>query len=60
LAAVPGFAVDEDASERLGEPVRKCVFEGTYLIHFRQDEESGVVEIINFRHGARLPRRGEP
>jgi plasmid stabilization system protein ParE len=33
LADHPGHALDEDASERLGHPVRKLTFEGTYLIH---------------------------
>ena len=57
---VPGYAVDEDATDRLGFTVHKTHFEGTYLIHFVVDAAAGVVRIVNFRHGARLPRRGEP
>lgn len=60
LGDVPGHAVDEDASERLGYEVRKLVFEGTYVIHFRVDESMGVIRVLNFRHGARLPSQGEP
>ncbi|MDB5295235.1 MAG: hypothetical protein JWO31_1218 [Phycisphaerales bacterium] len=60
LGDLPGYAVDEDASDRLGYPVRKAVFERTYLIHFVVDDAAGAVRVVNFRHGARLPRRGEP
>ena len=60
IGDLPGHAVDEDASRRLGRTMRKFVFEGTYLIHYRVNDSAGVVEIDNFRHGARLPRRGEP
>lgn len=60
LANLPGYGVDEDASARLGYEVRKLVFEGTYLIHYRREEQGGVVQVINFRHGARLPRATEP
>ena len=60
IGDVPGFAVDEAASDRLGFEVRKFVFEKTYLVHFTVDDDAGVVRVVNFRHGARLPRRGEP
>lgn len=55
-----GHATDEEASLRLGEPVHKMVFEKTYLIHYQVNVSVGVVEIINFRHGARLPKTNEP
>jgi plasmid stabilization system protein ParE len=55
-----GHPIDEDASDRLGHTVRKAVFEQTYLLHFTVDEAAGVVRIVNFRHGARLPRGIEP
>jgi plasmid stabilization system protein ParE len=57
---MPGFAVDEDASERLGITVRRYIFERSYLIHFIVDDAAGAVRIVNFRHGARLPRTDEP
>ena len=57
---MPGHVVDEDASDRLGYTVRKKVFEGTYLIHYQVNEESGTAGIVNFRHGARLPVQDEP
>jgi plasmid stabilization system protein ParE len=60
LSDMPGYAVDEEASQRLGYEVRKYVFEGTYLVHFRVDEEASLIRVINFRHGSRLPRLGEP
>lgn len=60
LAEVHGHAIDEDASERLGQTIRKLVFERTYLIHYHVSEQSKVVVVLNVRHGARLPRAGEP
>ena len=60
IGEMHGHAIDEDASTRVGYPVRKCVFEGTYLIHYRIDAVAGAIHIINFRLGARLPERGEP
>jgi plasmid stabilization system protein ParE len=60
LGNMPGFSVDQDASARLGEPIRRYVFERTYLIHYRVTEATRRVDVINFRHGARLPRLGEP
>lgn len=55
-----GYAIDEAASARLGQEVRKLVFEKTYLIFYRVNAERSRVELLNFRHGARLPRPGEP
>jgi plasmid stabilization system protein ParE len=55
-----GHAVDEAASNRLGFQVHKVVFDRTYLIHYCIDDVAHVVKIVNFRHGSRLPRRGEP
>ena len=60
IGEAPGHAVDEEAADRVGFPVRKVVFEGTYLIHFVVDESARAVRIANFRHGARLPRHCEP
>ena len=60
LADAHGYATDEDATDRLGERVHKLTFEGMYLIHFTADDATGVLTVVNFRHGARLPRRGEP
>jgi plasmid stabilization system protein ParE len=60
IGETPGQAVDEQASDRLGYIVHKVVFERTYLIHFVVDERAATVRIVNFRHGARLPTRGEP
>lgn len=47
-------------SQRLGLTIHKFVFEGTYLVHFWLDETAGLIRVIGFRHGARLPRHGEP
>lgn len=60
IGEVAGYAVDEAATDRLGFEVRKVVFEGTYLIHFTIDAAAGVARVVNFRHGARRPRPGEP
>ena len=60
IGTVPGHAIDEVATLRLGYPIRKSVFERTYLIHYRVDDLKQVVEIVNFRHGTRLPEKGEP
>jgi plasmid stabilization system protein ParE len=60
LGEIPRAALDEDATDRLGEPIHKFVFEKTYLIHYRFVDSGRTVEILNFRHGARLPKRGEP
>lgn len=60
LADVYGYAVDDDVSERLGYPVRKFVFERTYIVFCVVDEDARVVRVVSMRHGARLPRDGEP
>ncbi len=59
LGGFHGHAIDEDASGRVGETLRKTVFEGTYLIHYQVDLGVAVV-VANVRHGARQPRPGEP
>jgi plasmid stabilization system protein ParE len=56
IGEVPGHPVDEEASRRAGETIRKVVFERTYLIHYWIDDSANAVEIVNFRHGARVPR----
>lgn len=55
-----GYAIDQAASVRLGQEVRKMVFEKTYLVFYRVNAKRRSVELLNFRHGARLPRPGEP
>lgn len=60
LSQYSGYAIDETASARLGYTLRKLVFEGTYLIHFVVEDNQRIVRVVNFRHGARLPVRGEP
>jgi plasmid stabilization system protein ParE len=60
LGDFSGHAIDEDASARVGEIVQKVVFERTYLIHYQVNVVAGIVEVMNFRHGSRLPRAGEP
>ena len=55
-----GHAVDEDASERVQQTLRKTVFERTYLIHYRVDDAAGKVVVVGFRHGAREPEANEP
>ena len=60
IGRFPGLTIDEDASNRTGFPLRKYVFEGTYLVHYWIDDTTSTINIIGFRHGARLPRRGEP
>jgi plasmid stabilization system protein ParE len=52
--------VDATASDRIGERVRKMVFERTYLVFYRIRESNRAVDILNFRHGAHLPQAGEP
>jgi plasmid stabilization system protein ParE len=53
-------AIDQAASSRIGEQVRKMVFEQTYLVFYRIREANRTIDIINFRHGARLPGANEP
>jgi plasmid stabilization system protein ParE len=60
IGKAPGHAIDEDASGRLGYVIQKYVFERTYLIHYVVDGAAGTVRLVNFRHGARLLREGEP
>lgn len=60
LANFAGYAIDEDASKRLGFTLHKRTFETNYIIHFVVDESKDEVRVVNFRHGARLPRSGEP
>ena len=60
LADVTGYAIDEDATDRLGFPVHKLVFERTYLVHYCLDERANTVRVTNFRHGARRPKAGAP
>lgn len=60
LRDVTGYAVDEDASDRLGYQVHKLVFENTYVFHYVLEDADNVVRVVNFRHGARLPGIGEP
>jgi hypothetical protein len=60
LAWVTGFAIDEDASDRLGFALHKLVFERTYLIHYELDDPANTVHVTSFRHGAREPKSGEP
>jgi len=55
-----GHAIDEDARARIGGTTHKLVFENTYLIHYEINDTAGVIEVMNFRHGARQPRAGEP
>jgi plasmid stabilization system protein ParE len=60
LADFHGHTIDQDASARLGYPVQRLLFEGTYLIHYRVDDAAGEVRVVRFRHGARLPRASKP
>ena len=60
IGKISGHAIDQQASSRFGYTVRKVVFERTYIIHYWIDESAGAVRVINFRHGTRLPRSGEP
>ena len=61
IGDLPGsHAVDQDAATRIGLTVHKMVFERTYLIHYLVNQDAATVEIVNFRHGARLPRKEEP
>lgn len=55
-----GYAADDRATALLKCETRKMVFEGTYLVFFQINEQAGVVEVIGFRHGMRLPQKGEP
>ena len=48
LGSVSGYAIDQDASERIGYVVHKLVFEGTCLIFYRVDESASEVRVVNF------------
>jgi plasmid stabilization system protein ParE len=48
-------AVDEEASRRYGDEVRKLVFERTYLIFYSVNEPARGIDVLHFRHGAQLP-----
>jgi plasmid stabilization system protein ParE len=60
IAENPRYAVDEEATRRVGMETRKVVFERTYLIFFVVIEETRTVELIGFRHGYRSPAPGTP
>jgi len=53
-------AVDKLASRRIGQDVRKMVFDRIYLVFYRIRESNRAIDILNFRHGARLPQADEP
>lgn len=55
-----GHTRDPEASRRVGFSVRRLVFDRTYLVHHVVDSKQGVIRVVNFRHGARMPRKGEP
>jgi plasmid stabilization system protein ParE len=54
------FAVDRPSSDRMGYDVRKVAFERTYLVFYSVDQSTRTVNVLCVRHGARLPREGEP
>lgn len=56
----PFHAADHDAAARVGFDVFKLLFERTYYVHYTVDVAASLLVVINFRHGARLPRPGEP
>ena len=60
LGEFHGHAIDEEARDRIGGMTHKMVFENTYLVHYEVNDASGIVEVVNFRHGAMQPRAGEP
>ncbi len=60
LADFHGHAIDEAARDRVGGTPHKTVFENTYLVHYEVNDTAGIVTVVNFRHGARQPRPGEP
>jgi plasmid stabilization system protein ParE len=47
-------AIDKQASRRIGQDVRRMVLDKTYLVFYRIRESDRAVDILNFRHGARL------
>ena len=60
LGRTSGYAIDQEASDRVGYPIQKLIFEGTYLVFYHVYEAGSEVRVVNFRHGARLPYGGEP
>ena len=56
----PFHSPDRAATARVGFAVCKLLFERPYLVHYAIDAAAGTLVVINFRHGARLPRPGEP
>jgi len=44
----------EALSRDLGVETRRLIF-GNYVMHFSVDDASGVVEVLQFRHGRELP-----
>ena len=59
LAEFHGHAVDDEASRRSGIVVHKLVFEKTYLVYYHVDNRANAVDVVGFRHGARLPHVDE-
>ena len=57
LSTTHGHNVDDAMTRHAGIEVRKLVFEGTYIIHYHVNDCERLVEVLNFRHGARLPGR---
>jgi len=49
------FVVDTQRSEAISYEVRRFNH-GEYGVFYRVDDEQAVVEILDFRHGRRLPR----
>ena len=60
LSEFHGHAIDDEASRCSGIIVHKLVFEKTYLIYYHVDHGAYAVDVVNFRHGARLPHADEP
>ena len=60
LVDTPMLSIDPDASQRMSRTVRKLTFEKTYLVHYWLDDAASIIRVVGFRHGARLPRPGEP
>jgi plasmid stabilization system protein ParE len=52
--------IDNAAPARIGQQIRKMVFERTYLLFYRISHEKRSIDILNFRHGTRLPHDYEP
>jgi plasmid stabilization system protein ParE len=53
-------SLDHDASTRVGYSVYKLLFERTYYVHYVIDPTESLIEIVSFRHGARMPGPDEP